>query len=77
MDNHLLEIARGEIVQAARRSGITLKQTYAREGKKVRRKAGGYAHARQFRRMRKLLNANARSLVSCCGRSSETSMEIH
>ena len=27
--------------------------TYAKEGKELRRKAGGYAHAKQFRRMRK------------------------
>ena len=32
---------------------IALKQTYVREGKELRRKAGGYAHAKQFRRMRK------------------------
>ena len=53
VDSRLLEIARGKIVQAARRIGITLKQTYAREGKELRRKAGGYAHARQFRRLHK------------------------
>ena len=53
VDSRLLEIARGKIVQAARRVGITLKQTYAKEGRELRRRAGGYAHARQFRRMRK------------------------
>ncbi len=53
MDSRLLEIARSKIVQAAKRSGITLKQGYAKEGKELRRKAGGYAHAKQFRRMRK------------------------
>jgi IS5 family transposase len=53
VDSRLLEIARNKIVQAAKRSGIALKQTYAREGKELRRKAGGYAHAKQFRRMRK------------------------
>lgn len=53
VDSRLLEIARSKIVQAAKRSGITLKQSYAKEGKELRRKAGGYAHVKQFRRMRK------------------------
>ena len=37
---------------AARRCGISLKQTYAQEGKTLRRKAGGYGHAKQFKRLR-------------------------
>lgn len=53
MDSRMLEIARSKIVQAAKRSGIPLKQSYAKEGKELRCKAGGYAHAKQFRRMRK------------------------
>jgi IS5 family transposase len=53
VDSRLLEIARGKVVQAAKRVGITLKQTFAKEGKALRRKAGGYAHARQFRRLRR------------------------
>lgn len=53
VDIRLLEIARSKIVQVAKRSGITLKQSYAKEGKELRRKASGYAHAKQFRRMRK------------------------
>ena len=40
-------------MQAARRVGVTLKQTYAKEGKKLHRKAGGYTCVKQFRRMRK------------------------
>ena len=44
-------IARHKVVSAARRAGISLKQTYAREGKELRRKAGGYAHAKQFKRL--------------------------
>ena len=53
VDSRLLEIARHKVVSAAKRAGITLKQTYAREGKELRRKAGGYAHAKQFRRLQK------------------------
>lgn len=53
VDSRLLEIARHKVVQAAQRVGIRLKQTFAKEGKTLRRKAGGYAHAKQFKRLRK------------------------
>ena len=49
----MLEIARHKVVSAAKRSGISLKQTFAAEGKTLRRKAGGYAHAKQFKRLKK------------------------
>ena len=55
VDSRLLEIARHKVVSAAKRVGIQLKQTYAKEGKELRRKAGGYAHAKQFRRLRRVL----------------------
>lgn len=55
VDSRLLEIARHKVVKAAKAAGIELKQTYAKQGKALRRKAGGYAHARQFRRLRKVL----------------------
>jgi IS5 family transposase len=51
VDSRLLEIARAKVVQAAKFAGITLKQTFVKEGKELRRKAGGYAHAKQFRRL--------------------------
>lgn len=53
LDIRLLEIARHKVVSAAKRAGIALKQTYAQEGRTLRRKAGGYAHAKQFKRPRK------------------------
>ena len=53
VDSRLLEIARHKVVGAARRAGIALKQTFAKEGKELRRKAGGYAHAKQFRRLKR------------------------
>ena len=53
VDSRLLEIARHKVASAARRCGIAVKQTYAREGKALRRKAGGYAHAKQFNRLRR------------------------
>ncbi len=55
VDSRLLEIARHKVVGAAKRSGIALKQTFAKEGKTLRRKAGGYAHAKQFRRPKKVV----------------------
>src|SRR5690606_21342226 len=54
-DSRLLEIARYQVVKAAKAAGIGLKQTFAREGKALRRKAGGYAHAKQFKRLRRVL----------------------
>lgn len=55
VDSRLLEIARHKVVSAAKRAGIQLKQTFAKEGKELRRKAGGYAHAKQLRRLRRVL----------------------
>lgn len=53
VDSRLLEIARHKVVSAAKRLDIALKQTFAAEGKELRRKAGGYAHAKQFKRLKK------------------------
>ncbi|AAW75195.1 IS1478 transposase [Xanthomonas oryzae pv. oryzae KACC 10331] len=55
VDWRLMENARHKLVAAAKRAGIALKQTLAKETKTLRRKAGGYAHARQFKRLRKVL----------------------
>lgn len=54
-DSRLLEVARDKITRLAKRAGITLKQTFEREGKTLRRRAGGYAHAKQFKRLRKMV----------------------
>lgn len=54
-DSRLLEIARAKVVVLAQRAGIKLKQTYAKEGRGLRRRAGGYAHAKQFKRLRRVL----------------------
>jgi IS5 family transposase len=43
------------VVSSAKRAGIQLKQTFAKEGKALRCKAGGYAHAKQFRRLQRVL----------------------
>uniref|UniRef100_UPI003BEF0292 IS5 family transposase n=1 Tax=Burkholderia arboris TaxID=488730 RepID=UPI003BEF0292 len=54
-DSRLLEVARAKLVMLAQRAGLALKQTYEREGKRLRRRAGGYAHAKQYKRLRRVL----------------------
>ena len=54
-DSRLLEVARAKLVEAVKDAGIDLKQTFAKEGKALGRKAGPYAHARQFKRMRRAI----------------------
>ena len=53
VDSRLLEIARHKIVVHAKRCGIALRQSFAKEGKTLKRKAGGYAHAKQFKRLQR------------------------
>ena len=55
VDSRLLEIARRKVVAAAKRCGIALKQTFAAEGKTLQRQAGGYAHAKQFKRLKRVV----------------------
>ncbi len=40
IDSRLLEIARSKVVSHAKRCGMALRQTFAKEGKALRRKAG-------------------------------------
>lgn len=54
-DSKLLETARIKLVEAAKAVGVELKQTYAKEGRTLGYQAGRYAHARQFRRMRRVI----------------------
>lgn len=54
-DSRLLEVARAKLVEAAKDVGIDLKQTFAKEGKELTRKAARYAHARQFKRMKRAI----------------------
>jgi len=74
-DSRLLEVARRKLVEAAKAAGIDLKQTFVKEGKQLTRKAGGYAHARQFRRMRKPINRQ-RTIVAKLARQIERQMAI-
>lgn len=54
-DSRLLETARVKLVEAAKDAGVDLKQTFAKEGQHLSRKAGRYAHARQFKRMKRAI----------------------
>jgi len=54
-DSRLLDVARDQLAELAKKLGVTPKQTFEREAKQLRRKAGGYAHARQFKRLRSVL----------------------
>lgn len=61
-DSRLLEVSRDKIARLAKRAGIKL--TDEREGKTLRRRAAGYAHARQFRRLKKMLRCQRAILGS-------------
>lgn len=54
-DSRLLEVARAKVVLLAKRAGMGLKQTFEREGKVLRHRAGGYAHAKQYKRLRRVI----------------------
>lgn len=54
-DSRLLEVGRRKLVLLSKRHGIALRQSYEREGPKLRRQAGGYAHAKQYKRMKRVL----------------------
>lgn len=63
-DSRLLEKSRQHLVKAARRHGLSLRQTYSRIAPRLAAQVGRYAHARQFKRMRGAL----RTLRSRVGR---------
>jgi IS5 family transposase len=54
-DSRLYERARAQLVDLARAAGIELRQSYARLAPRLAAQVGRYAHARQFKRMRKAL----------------------
>ena len=63
-DSRLYERARRSLVALAHKAGIALRQTYSRLAPRLAGQVGRYAHARQFRRMRRAL----RTLKSYTGR---------
>lgn len=62
-DSRLLDIARRKVVMAAKRLGIKRKQTFDNESAELRRRAGGYVHAKQFKLLRKELR-HQRTILS-------------
>ena len=54
-DSKLLYTAIRKLVQAAQQRGIALRQSYVRVGKRAALKVSRYAHAQQFKRMRRQL----------------------
>lgn len=54
-DARLYERARAQLVVLAQEVGVELRQTYARLAPRLALQVGRYAHAKQFRRMRKAL----------------------
>jgi len=54
-DARLYERARGQLVALAQEAGVELRQSYARLAPRLALQVGRYAHARQFKRMRKAL----------------------
>jgi transposase, IS5 family len=63
-DSRLLERCREHLVKAAARHGLKLRQNYNREAPRLALQIGRYAHAKQYKRMRKTL----RTLRSRVGR---------
>ena len=55
VDSRLLDIARRRVVAVAKRCGMVLKQTFEAEGRVLRRQAGGYAYAKQFKRLKRVV----------------------
>jgi len=54
-DSRLYERARGQLAALAQEAGVALRQSYARLAPRLALQVGRYAHAKQFKRMRKAL----------------------
>ena len=54
-DSRLLEKSRQHLVRLAAEHGVPLRQNYNREAPRLAAQIGRYAHAKQYRRMRKAL----------------------
>jgi hypothetical protein len=54
-DARLYERARDQLAALAQEAGVDLRQSYARLGPRLALQVGRYAHAKQFKRMRKVL----------------------
>lgn len=66
-DIRLLEAAGLKLVQAAKDKGIDLKQTFAKEGQQLSRKAWRCSHAGQFKCMRRAIKRQRRRSAAARG----------
>lgn len=55
-ESRLLEVARAKIARLAKRVGLKFKMTHEREGQSLRRRVGGYTHAKQFKQLRQVVH---------------------
>ena len=74
-DSRLLEVARYQLVKSARQVGIKFKQTFAKQGKQLKHKAAGYAHAKQFRRLRRTVKRQ-RTIVGIVIREIQRKLKV-
>ena len=65
-DARLYERARRKLVVLAREAGIDLRQNYNRLGPRLCGRVGRYAHARQFKRMRRRCVGSRAIPAACC-----------
>jgi IS5 family transposase len=54
-DSALLEKLRGKLVAFMQANNLSIRQTYSRQGPRTAQQIGRYAHAKQFKRMRRCL----------------------
>jgi IS5 family transposase len=66
VDSRLLEIARAKVVQAAKRVGISLKQSFIKEGKNCAARRAGMPMPNNSNDCAAPSSGNARFLASCC-----------
>ena len=64
MDGGLLNRSRERLVRLCVKSGVRLRQSYARVGPRKVQQASRYGHARQYRRM----HAEIKKIRTCLGR---------
>lgn len=54
-DSALLEKMRGQLVEFMQDNNLSIRQTYSRQGPRTAQQVGRYAHAKQFKRMKRFL----------------------
>lgn len=64
-DTRLLDVARKKLLRLAQRSGIALKQAFDKECAVLRRRAVGYAHAKQFGRLQRVVKRQRTIFLVC------------